>query len=85
MSLHIKQLPPLSVGVCVEYTVCFSVLCVLSGFAIIPPGKKGLVAFTTVVFWMSCFCCRTLPLPRGAVGWSAVCDCDNACSYSLTN
>ena len=20
------------------------------------------------------FCCRTLPLPRGAVGWSAVCD-----------
>ena len=25
-----------------------------------------------------------MALPRGAVGWSAVCDCGISCSYSLT-
>ena len=35
--------------------------------------RAGCFAF--VVFWMSCYCKRSVDLPRGAVGWSAVCDC----------
>ena len=30
---------------------------------------------TFIVFLMSCGCYCSLPIPRGAVGWSAVCDC----------
>ena len=30
--------------------------------------------FNCVVFWMSCRCCRSSTLPRGAMGWSVVCD-----------
>ena len=33
---------------------------------------------------MSCRCYRSLALPRDAVGWSVVCDCGIAWSYSLT-
>ena len=29
-------------------------------------------------------CYPELPLPRRAVGWSAVCDCSSSWSYSLT-
>ena len=32
---------------------------------------------------MSCDCC-SVSLPRGAVGWSVVCDSDICWSYSLT-
>ena len=35
--------------------------------------RAGCVTF--LVFLMSCDCCRSLPLPHGAVGWSSVCDC----------
>ena len=31
--------------------------------------------FALIVFWMSCYCKCSVPLPHGAVGWSAVCDC----------
>ena len=35
--------------------------------------RAGCFAF--VVFWMSCYSKRSVDHPRGAVGWSAVCDC----------
>ena len=31
-----------------------------------------------------CYCKCSVPLPHGAVGLSAVCDCDISCSYILT-
>ena len=31
--------------------------------------------FALIVFLMSCDCWRSVALPHGAVGWSAVCDC----------
>ena len=33
---------------------------------------------------LSCDCYNSLPLPRGAEGWSAVCDYGSCWSYSLT-
>ena len=56
-------------GLSVRSLFCFTVLCVLSSFAIISLGKKELDAFLT--------------LPRGAMGWSVVCDCGFSRSYSL--
>ena len=40
--------------------------------------------FVFVVFLISCSCYGFLPLPRGAVGWSVMCDCGSSRSYSLT-
>ena len=42
-----------------------------SSFAIIPLGKRELVA----VYLQSCDCKCFASLPHGVVGWSAVCDC----------
>ena len=38
-------------------------------------GKRG--CFTYIVCLVSCDCQCSVSLPHGAVGWSAVCDCDN--------
>ena len=35
--------------------------------------RAGCIAF--IVLRMSCNCVCSVALPRGAVGWSAVCDC----------
>ena len=35
-------------------------------------------------FLILCSCNVFLPLPPGALGWSAVCDCGSSWSYSLT-
>ena len=51
---------------------CCALLCVPFGFAIILVGR-GAVCFAWFVFLVSCGCC--VALPRGAVGFSAVCDC----------
>ena len=48
-------------------------LYVHSSFAIILMEKRELVAL--FVFLVSRECCMALNLSRGAVGWSAVCDC----------
>ena len=44
--------------------------------------KEGAGCFAFIVFWMSC--CRKYPmaLPRGALSWSAVCDCGISCLTS---
>ena len=47
-----------------------------SSFAIIPQGKGDLVAL-----WMLFYC--SLPLPRGVVGWSVVCDSVISWSYPI--
>ena len=31
--------------------------------------------FACFVLWMPCYYKRSLALPRGALGWSALCDC----------
>ena len=38
--------------------------------------RAGCFAF--IVLQMSCFCICSVALPYGAVGWSAVCDCDSS-------
>ena len=38
-------------------------------------GKREVGCFTVSLFIMSCSCYCSATLPRGAVGWSEVCDC----------
>ena len=56
---------------------CCVLLCVLSGFAVVlgsggGGGGAGCFAFVVLLSW--CCVCSTA-LPRGAMGWSALCDC----------
>ena len=55
--------------------LCFVLVCAVLGinssFAIIPLGKRELVA----VYLQSCDCKFSVSLPQGVVGWSVVCDC----------
>ena len=50
-------------------------------------GEERAGCFIFVVLWMSC-CVMNVMLslthPRGAMGWSVVCDCGISWSYSLT-
>ena len=64
---------PSFVGVLCWSLFCYSLLCVLSSFAITLMRKRELVA--VIAFWISCYCKSFMALPRGAEGWSAVCDC----------
>ena len=53
-------------------------------FAIILMGKRESCCFyTLIVFMMASDCLFSLAHPHGAVGWSAVCDCDISSSFSL--
>ena len=65
------------VGVLCLSLFCYVLLCVHSMFAIILNGKRKLVALLLLSYYKC-----SVALPHGAVGWSAVCDCD--ISYSLT-
>ena len=60
----------------------FSTLCP-SSFAIILVGKKRAGCFDLTVFLMYCDSQCSVAPPRGAEGWSAVCDCGISRSYSL--
>ena len=42
------------------------------------------VCLNVIVILMSCDCDCSMAPPQCALGWSAVCDCDNSWSYSLT-
>ena len=53
---------------------CYVLLCVHSRFAIILKRKKA-NCFAIIVLQMYCYYKCYVALPRGAVGWSAVCDC----------
>ena len=54
----------------------YALLCILSRFAIILKRKKELVDLLAfVVLRMSCCCECSVALPRGAIDWSAMCDC----------
>ena len=59
---------------CLSFLFCNAVISVLSSFAITWLGKRELVA--VMAFLLSCDCECSLSLPRGAIGWSVVCDCD---------
>ena len=61
---------------CVCSLFCCAVLCVLSNFAIILMGKRERAGCLTLfVFLVSFDWFCSVALPRGTVGWSAVCDC----------
>ena len=45
--------------------------------------EKRVGCFTLAVFLLSCDFWCSMSLPRGAEGWSAVCDHDISWSYSL--
>ena len=47
-------------------------------------AEESVSCFTLIVFLMSCDCFCSVALPRGAVGWYAVCDCGIPISYSFT-
>ena len=57
----------------------YTLLCVLSSFAVILAG-----CFAFIVLRMSCYCKCSVALPNGAVCRSALCDCGISWSYSLT-
>ena len=61
---------PLFVGVLCWSLFWYALFYVLSSFAIILMRKRELVA----LLLLSCCKC-SVALPRGAMGWSAVCDC----------
>ena len=59
-------------GVCNCSMFCCTLLCVHSSIAIILMGKRELVALLNLSSW----CLMMVePLPRGAIGLSAVCKC----------
>ena len=60
-------------GFCNCSMFCFEVLSALSSFAM--DGEEDAGCFTLFVFLVSCVCYCSVALPRGAVGWSALCDC----------
>ena len=39
-------------------------------------GEEKVGCFAFIVLQMSCYCKCYVALPHGAMGWSAVCDCD---------
>ena len=49
---------------CVRFLFCYAVLCVLSRFNW---GKRSWLVFFNFLL-MPCGCCRTLPIPSGAMG-----------------
>ena len=62
---------------------CFALLCVHSSFAIISLRKRELVALLLLCSECHCRYYRSFTLPRGAMGWSVLCDCGISWSYSL--
>ena len=60
--------------------LCFAVLCVISSFAIISLGKIEVVALVLL-----CGCYWSFTLPRGAMGWSLVCDSGISWSVKAKN
>ena len=61
---------------------CYALLCVHSSFEIIL-GGGGAGCLAIVVFLMYCYYRVSVARPRGAMGWSAVCDCGITWSCSL--
>ena len=59
---------------CLVIVLFFCTLCSYS-FAIILMGVERVGCFALIVFLMFYGSECSLALPRGAVGWSAVCDC----------
>ena len=72
--IHCLMYFPLYVGVQRLSLFDYALLCVHSSFAIILKRKSEL-CFAFIVLRMSCYCKCSVAIPRGAVGWSAVCDC----------
>ena len=66
---------------CSHCILGYAVLRVLSSFAIIPLGRRA-GGVNSIVISNCCYC--SLPLPRGAVGPSSVCNCVISWSYSLS-
>ena len=70
-----------------EFCVCslirYAIPCVFSSFGNHVDGEELAGRFALLVFLVSCDCCCSETLLRGAVGWSALCDCGISKSYSL--
>ena len=56
---------------CVCLLFCYALLCFHSSFAIILKRKRKLVALLLLSYRKKYY----VAIPRGAVGWSALCDC----------
>ena len=54
---------------------CYALLCVLSSFAIILTRKRELVTLLKLSSWCRMTFKYSVALPRGVMGWSAVCEC----------
>ena len=72
--IHCLLLPPLFVGVLCLGLFCYAVFSVLFSLAIIMiMMKRELFTLIVSLRYYNCNC--SVALPRGAVGWSAVCAC----------
>ena len=68
-------------GFCNCSMFCCALLYVHSSFAIIPMGKRELVALLCLSSWSRDYC---VALPHDATGLFAICDCGIPWSASLT-
>ena len=69
---------PLFVGVLCLSLFWYALICVHSSFAIIYLEEEDLEiagCFAIIVLQMYCCCKCSVALPRGAMGWSTLCDC----------
>ena len=68
--IHRLLLLQLFAFLCKLLVLLYSILYVLANFA--PAVEERVGSFTFVVLWMPCCYYRSLSLPHGALGWSAV-------------
>ena len=68
--IHCLLLLQLFAFLCKFLVLLYIILYVLAIFA--PAVEKRVGSFTFIVLLMSCCCYRSLSLPHGALGWSAV-------------
>ena len=82
--IHCLILLPLFVG-----TVCFVLVFVMHyshevSFLVLQSSWRERESWLLDFNCLPCGCQCSVALPRGAMGWSAVCVCGISCSYSLT-
>ena len=69
--MYVPEVCFVFVGVLCCLCFCYALLCVHSSFAIILKRKRKLIALLLLSYRKKYY----VAIPRGAEGWSALCDC----------